>query len=166
MELIDVIYKSLLLFTGLFTTVLIISYASYKIKNKGKNLSPYAHEPAFPESPGEIFKKENQFLTTSVYSNSVKPSNHRMHGKRKPAKQKEIQRYTKLESLHHENIENEIIAARHTSRYNPNNFSNNSRSSGFVKERTPRSYKLAYGDVLNYYADRNEDEFYLFKTKY
>lgn len=172
MALIDVVYKSLLLFATLFSGVLLLSYISYKIKNRGKKKRPYLNDESNSTSPQQIIPKDNSFMKSSVYSeripnagNREKPSHRGSYSNRSSR----TYRYTKVDTLYNPVYD--------SGGQNPNRTSVDLSVSYGKEQRTqsevyaPKGIK--YGNhsiiatnVLSYYDDQNEDEFYLFKTKY
>ncbi len=172
MALIDIVYKSLLLFSSIFIGVLIISYVSYKIKNKGKALNPHLQTELEDNMPGQLFQAQKQFMTTSIYSESgIIPSetyhkNHITSPQYEPAntninEQKKL-RYTKVDVLHHPS------SKKHTSRKPSSTYYiQKDNISNLYSDKTKYgSYCLSSANILNYYDDNNDNEFYLFRTKY
>ncbi|RMD50046.1 MAG: hypothetical protein D6830_03615 [Ignavibacteria bacterium] len=173
MQLIDVIYQSLLLFTGLFVGVLIISYISYRIKNKGKELKPHLAGDAKFDLGKPIFDEKKQFMKTSVYSQEgIRPKknyksksvpNFQIPVSYNPSnpQPREIRskRYTKVDTLtktfSKRTYERKFASTKSEEKEKifAGDFSSNGR------------YSLASANVLYYYSNEKSSEFYKFNTK-
>jgi hypothetical protein len=172
MTLIDVVYQSLIWFTSIFTGVLLFSYAAFKLKNRGRVLVPYLGETQNNRKKKTIFQADRQFMNTSVYSqsgiapkgayNPPKSKNSALRTQNKDNVNREPNRFTRVETLAQTNLSSN----KSHNRGGDKDYSSRKISNFYNDHAHKGNFSLASANVLNYYDDKSENEFYLFKTKF
>ncbi len=166
MSLLAIVYQSLILFAGLFVVILTISYASYKIKQK-TNPVPVREEildlqPAFAGETKPVIPK-NPYLNQGTHYSKPKKNNEKKESAPQPLR---MPRYTKIDVLY-EDSANETEPqnyGRHSSGHNCHKTRVALHYDDFGRKKYEHS--LDGYDILNYYDDNNEQQFYPFRTRF
>ena len=169
MSLLAIVYQSLFVFGAIFLFVLTVSYISYKIKQK-TNPNPLRQpvhdlQPAFAEGTQPIIPK-NPYLNQNANIPKQKQKRQRKE-KSEPANFHNYPRYTKIDTLYDEAQTG--FETKDYGRHSSGGYYSGKKRTALHYENMPVkkfNNSLDGYDILNYYDENGEQQFYPFRTKY
>ncbi len=162
MSLLAVVYQSLLVFITLFGIIITTSYVAYRIKKRNsKNVwetSSLELKPAFVFADGRTAPSSQTYFKNNHSAFNTNPIFYNTYEKRR------FTEVATLDSSQSYMFYREDLSRRPNSNYKKNIENPSINGHNTIDKQGQNT--LDEFEIINYYADNCDSEFYTFKTKY